>query len=159
DPSLGSHAFGPGRSHRTARDQGAGSEPLMTGEGTGRRRRARSAARPFGVIAALAVVQVPALVLGWGGGTSGAWLVAWAAAVAAPSLLFAAQRASQTTPAGKAGRDVWRWFGIAALAWCAGATVNAASRLVLSRAAVAVSPADLFFLIAPVAMTAGFIAS
>jgi diguanylate cyclase (GGDEF)-like protein len=52
---------------------------------------------------------------------------------------------------------MWRWFGLASVAWCAGATVNAVSRLVISRAVVAVSPADLFLLIAPVAMIAGFL--
>jgi diguanylate cyclase (GGDEF)-like protein/PAS domain S-box-containing protein len=129
----------------------------MTGEGTGRRRRGVPvAARPFGVIAAVALMYALALALGWGGGASGSWLAAWAAGAAATSLLYAAQRAPHT-PAGKFDRDVWRWFGIAALAWCAGETVNAISRLVISRAVVAVSPADLFLLVAPAAMAAGFI--
>jgi diguanylate cyclase (GGDEF)-like protein/PAS domain S-box-containing protein len=125
----------------------------MTGDGAERRRRANPAAlRPFGIVAALAVIYALALALGWGGGFSGAWLSAWGGAVAATSLLYAAQRATH-----KMDRDMWRWFGVAALAWSAGATVNAVSRLVISRAVVTVSPADLFLLIAPVAITAGFI--
>ena len=108
----------------------------MTGEGTGRRHWGIPVtARPFGVLAALALIYALALVLGWGGGLSGAWLSSWAAAVAATSLFHAALRAPQT-PAGKIDRDMWRWFGVAALAWCAGATVNAVSRLVISRAVV-----------------------
>ncbi len=129
----------------------------MTGDRTGRRRWGiPAAARPFGALAALALIYALALVLGWGGGLSGAWLSAWAAAVAATSLLYAARRVPQT-PAGKVDRDMWRWFGVAALAWCVGATVNAVSRLVISRAVVTVSPADLFLLVAPIAITAGFI--
>ena len=129
----------------------------MTGEGTERRRWGIPVTlRPFGALAALALIYVLALGLGWGGGLSGAWLSAWAAAVAATSLLYAALRAPQT-PAGKVDRDVWRWFGVAAIAWCAGATVNAVSRLVISRAVVTVSPADLFLLVAPIAIIAGFI--
>ena len=129
----------------------------MTGEGTERRRWGIPVTlRPFGALAALALIYVLALGLGWGGGLSGAWLSAWAAAVAATSLLSAALRAPQT-PAGKVDRDMWRWFGVAAIAWCAGATVNAVSRLVISRAVVTVSPADLFLLVAPIAIIAGFI--
>jgi diguanylate cyclase (GGDEF)-like protein/PAS domain S-box-containing protein len=112
--------------------------------------------RPFGALAGLALIYALALLLGWGGGLSGAWLSAWAAAAAATSLLYAAGR-TPDTPAGKIDRDMSRWFGVAALAWCAGATVNAVSRLVISRAVVTVSPADLFLLIAPVAITAGFL--
>jgi diguanylate cyclase (GGDEF)-like protein/PAS domain S-box-containing protein len=129
----------------------------MTREGTGRRHWGIPVtARPFGVLAALALIYALALALGWGGGLSGAWLSAWAAAVAATSLFHASLRAPQT-PAGKIDRDMWRWFGLAALAWCAGATVNAVSRLAISRAAVTVSPADLFLLAAPIAITAGFL--
>jgi diguanylate cyclase (GGDEF)-like protein/PAS domain S-box-containing protein len=128
----------------------------MTGEGTERRSRGIPVTlRPFGALAALALIYVLALGLGWGGGLSGAWLSAWAAAVAATSLLYATLRTPQT-PAGKVDRDMWRWFGVAAIAWCAGATVNAVSRLVISRAVVTVSPADLFLLVAPIAITAGF---
>ena len=77
----------------------------MTGERTGWWRRGIPvAARPFGVIAALALIQALALVLGWGGGASGPWLAAWAAAVAATSLLHAAQRAPHTA-AGRLDRD------------------------------------------------------
>jgi diguanylate cyclase (GGDEF)-like protein/PAS domain S-box-containing protein len=130
----------------------------MTGEGTERRRRYVPApVRPFGALAALALIYVLALGLGWGGGLSGAWLSAWASAIASSSLLFAAARAPQTA-AGRIDRDMWRWFGVAALAWCAGSTVNAVSRFVISRAVVTVSPADLFLLIAPIAITAGFLA-
>jgi diguanylate cyclase (GGDEF)-like protein/PAS domain S-box-containing protein len=129
----------------------------MTGEGTERRRWGIPAAvRPFGALGVLALIYVLALALGWGGGFSGAWLSAWAAAAAATSLLYAARR-TPPTPAGKVDRDMWRWFGAAALAWCAGATVNAVSRLVISRAVVTVSPADLFLLVAPIAITAGFV--
>src|SRR3569833_2986699 len=129
----------------------------MTGEGTARRRWGIPVAmRPCGALAALALIYALAIVLGWGGGLSGAWLSAWAAAVAASSLLFAALRTPQT-PAGRTDRDMWRWFGVAAIAWCAGATVNAVSRLVISRAVVTVSPAGLFLLVAPIAITAGFI--
>jgi diguanylate cyclase (GGDEF)-like protein/PAS domain S-box-containing protein len=129
----------------------------MTAERTGRRHRGIPVAvRPFGALAALALIYALALALGWRGGLSGAWLSAWSAAVAATSLLYAAGRAPQT-PAGKVDRDMWRWFGVAAIAWCAGATVNAISRLVISRAVVTVSPADLFLLVAPIAIIAGFI--
>src|SRR3569833_490260 len=129
----------------------------MTGEGTARRRWGIPVAmRPCGALAALALIYALAIVLGWGGGLSGAWLSAWAAAVAASSLLFAALRTPQT-PAGRTDRDLWRWFGVAAIAWCAGATVFAVSRLVISRAVVTVSPADLFLLVAPIAITAGFL--
>jgi diguanylate cyclase (GGDEF)-like protein/PAS domain S-box-containing protein len=129
----------------------------MTGERAGRRRWGIPvAARPFGALVALALIYALALLLSWGGGLSGAWLSAWAAALAATSLLSAALRTPQT-PAGKIDRDMWRWFGVAALAWCAGATVNAVSRLVISRAVVSVSPADLFLLVALIAITAGFL--
>jgi diguanylate cyclase (GGDEF)-like protein/PAS domain S-box-containing protein len=129
----------------------------MTADGAGRRRWGiPTSVRPFGALAALALIYALALLLGWGGGLSGAWLSAWAAAAAATSLLYAAGR-TPDTPAGKIDRDMWRWFGVAALAWCAGSTVNAVSRLVISRAVVTVSPADLFLLIAPVAITAGFL--
>ncbi|GLY84278.1 putative bifunctional diguanylate cyclase/phosphodiesterase [Actinoallomurus iriomotensis] len=130
----------------------------MTGEGAERRRwHVPAPVRPFGALVALALIYALALGLGWGGGLSGAWLAAWAAAAAASSLMYAAVRAPQTA-AGKIDRDMWRWFGVAALAWCAGATVNAVSRLVISRAVVTVSPADLFLLVAPIAITAGFLA-
>jgi diguanylate cyclase (GGDEF)-like protein/PAS domain S-box-containing protein len=129
----------------------------MTADRAGRRRWGiPTSVRPFGALAALALIYALALLLGWGGGLSGAWLSAWAAAAAATSLLYAAGR-TPDTPAGKIDRDMWRWFGVAALAWCAGSTVNAVSRLVISRAVVTVSPADLFLLIAPVAITAGFL--
>jgi diguanylate cyclase (GGDEF)-like protein/PAS domain S-box-containing protein len=129
----------------------------MTADGAGRRRWGiPTSVRPFGALAALALIYALALLLGWGGGLSGAWLSAWAAAAAATSLLYSAGRAPDT-PAGKIDRDMWRWFGVAALAWCAGSTVNAVSRLAISRAVVTVSPADLFLLIAPVAITAGFL--
>jgi diguanylate cyclase (GGDEF)-like protein/PAS domain S-box-containing protein len=129
----------------------------MTAERAGRWRRGVPAtARPFGALVALALIHALALLMGWGGGLSGAWLSAWGAAVAATSLLYAAQRAPQT-PAGKIDRDMWRWFGVAALAWCAGETVSAVSRLVISRAVVGVSPADLFLLVALLAVTAGFL--
>ncbi|MFB9833921.1 GGDEF domain-containing protein, partial [Actinoallomurus acaciae] len=129
----------------------------MTGEGAERRRgHIPASVRPFGALVALALIYALALGLGWGGGLSGAWLSAWAAAAAASSLMYAAVRTPQTA-AGKIDRDMWRWFGVAALAWCAGATVNAVSRLVISRAVVTVSPADLFLLVAPIAITAGFL--
>src|SRR3569833_430069 len=129
----------------------------MTGEGADRRRWGIPASvRPFGVLVALTLIYALAVGLGWGGGVSGAWLSAWAAALAATSLLYAAGRAPQPA-AGKIDRDMLRWFGVAALAWCAGATVNAVSRLVLSRAVVTDSPADLFLLVAPLAITAGFL--
>ncbi len=129
----------------------------MTGERAGWRRWGIPAtARPFGVLAALALIQALALAFGSGGGAAGPWLTAWAGAIAATSLLYAAQAVPQTT-ARRCDRDVWRWFALAALAWSAGATVNAASNFVISRALVAVSPADLFLLIAPVALMAGFV--
>ncbi len=128
----------------------------MSGRAGWRRWSLPAAVLPFGVPAALAVIQVLALLLGWGDGAYGPWLTAWAAAAAATSLLCAARRAPHTA-AGRGERDVWRCFGIAAAAWGAGATVNAVSRFVISRTVVAVSPADLFFLMAPVAMAAGFI--
>ncbi len=127
----------------------------MTGEGSARRRRGIPAAiRPFGPVAVLALVHALALLLGWGTDASGAWVTAWAAAGAAGSLLYAARRTPQT-PAGKITRDMWRWLAVAAVAWCAGSTINAISRLAFSRAAVTVSPADLLFIVALVAATVG----
>ncbi len=128
----------------------------MSGGAGWRRWRVPAAVRPFGVIVALAVIQALALLLGWGDDASGSWLTAWAAAAAATSFLYAARRAPQPA-AGRGERDVWRWLCVAALAWGAGATVNAVSRFVISRTVVAVSPADLFLLGAPVAMAAAFI--
>ncbi|MFL6056514.1 MAG: putative bifunctional diguanylate cyclase/phosphodiesterase [Actinoallomurus sp.] len=128
----------------------------MTGERTERRRSGiPAAALPFGPVIALAVIHAVAFLFGRGDG-AGAWLTAWAAASAATSLLFAMRRAPQDA-AGKVDRDTWRWFGLAAVAWSAGGAVQAISRIVFSRSAVAVSPADLFFLIGLGAMTAGFI--
>src|SRR3954452_11957248 len=46
--------------------------------------------RPFGVLAVLALVYAADLVLGSGGAFSGGWLVAWAAGLAAASLLHVA---------------------------------------------------------------------
>ncbi|MEV0402819.1 EAL domain-containing protein [Actinoallomurus sp. NPDC050550] len=130
----------------------------MTGERTKRRRWGIPATvRPFGPVAVLAIIHAIAFLTGRGTDGGGAWLSAWAAAIAASSLLVAVRRAPQS-PAGKVDRDTWRWFGLAAMAWSAGAAINAISRLVLSRSAVAVSPADLFFLIALGAVTAGFVA-
>ncbi|MCO5991990.1 putative bifunctional diguanylate cyclase/phosphodiesterase [Actinoallomurus rhizosphaericola] len=127
----------------------------MTGERTERRRWGiPAAARPFYPMLALAVIHAVAFLSGRG--IDRAWLTAWAAATASTSLLFAMRRTPQT-PAGKVGRDTWRWFGVAGMAWSAGAAVQAISRIVFSRSAVAVSPADLFFLIALGAMTAGFV--
>lgn len=129
----------------------------MTGEGSARRRRAIPAAtRPFGPVVGLALVHTAALLLGWGADAPGAWITAWAAAGAASSLLYATCRTPQT-PAGKITRDMWRWFAVAAVAWCAGSTLGAISRLAFSRAAVTVSPADLLFLVALVALVAGMV--
>lgn len=121
-------------------------------EQTGRRWVIPVTARPFGVIAVLALVYAFALVFGWGKGLSGAWLTAWTSAAAAVALLSAAQRAADRT-----SRDAWRWFGVAAIAWSAGATINAVAELTLARTGVAVSLSDLFFLVAPVAVIAGFV--
>src|SRR3569833_2764729 len=129
----------------------------MTGEAADRRRWGIPASvRPFGVLVARTLSYAVAVGLGWGGWVSGAWLSAWAAALSATSLLYAAGRAPQPA-AGKIDRDMLRWFGVAALAWCAGATVNAVSRLVISRAVVTVSPAGLFLLVAQIAIAAGFL--
>jgi diguanylate cyclase (GGDEF)-like protein/PAS domain S-box-containing protein len=82
----------------------------------------------------------------------GRGLASWAPTIAAvfgsASMLYAVRRRP---------RPSWRWFGIAAALWCAGATINAISRIVLARGVAALSLGDLFFLAAMVALATGFV--
>ncbi|RAY12370.1 GGDEF domain-containing protein [Actinomadura craniellae] len=111
---------------------------------------------PIGVAALAGVLYAVASLSGWGGRSFTAWAEVVAAASAAGSFFYAARR----PPGGAVGgvwRDSWRWFGVSALCWCAGAAVNAVSAIVLSRAAVALSLADLFYLAGMIALATGFV--
>ncbi|POM24620.1 Phytochrome-like protein cph2 [Actinomadura rubteroloni] len=55
-------------------------------------------------------------------------------------------------------RTSWRWFGLGAAAWCAGAIGSAISATVQSRSALSLSAPDLFYLGAVIALVAGLIA-
>jgi diguanylate cyclase (GGDEF)-like protein/PAS domain S-box-containing protein len=120
--------------------------------GSGVRLRPRRAL-PFVAAGVPALLYVLAwLVIGPDGLSS--WAPVAAGAAAAGSLFYAGRRRSG---ADRINRAMWRCFGIAAVSWCAGAMINAISTIVLSRAVVALSVADVFILAAMVALATGFV--
>ncbi|WP_019633081.1 putative bifunctional diguanylate cyclase/phosphodiesterase [Actinomadura atramentaria] len=54
-------------------------------------------------------------------------------------------------------RTSWRWFGVAAAAWCVGAAGSAISVTVQSRSALSLSVPDLFYLVAVVSLVTGLV--
>jgi diguanylate cyclase (GGDEF)-like protein/PAS domain S-box-containing protein len=116
-------------------------------------------ALPASAVAAVGLLFIVSSLFGGVGaalGSWGSWAAAGTAATAAGSLYQAARRLPDGA-ADRIRRDSWRWFGIAALCWCAGATINAVSRMVLSDAVMSLSLPDLFFLAAVGALAAGFV--
>ncbi|MCW2883517.1 MAG: hypothetical protein JWL58_379 [Streptosporangiaceae bacterium] len=110
-------------------------------------------ALPFGVVVLLVIVYGLGRLL-VGRSDLSSWAPVAAAALAAGSLFYAGHRLSG---AERINRAMWRCFGIAASCWCAGATINAISKIVLSRAVVSLSVGDLFFVAAMVALATGFV--
>jgi diguanylate cyclase (GGDEF)-like protein/PAS domain S-box-containing protein len=122
----------------------------MSGPGA---RRLPRRALPIGAVAVLALLYGLGRLFG-GRSEFSSWAPVFAAALAAGSLFYAAHR---LTGAERISLATWRWFGIAATCWCAGATINAISKIVLSRTVVSLSVGDLFFLAAMVALATGFL--
>jgi diguanylate cyclase (GGDEF)-like protein/PAS domain S-box-containing protein len=110
-------------------------------------------ALPFGAVGVLVLLYALVRLLA-GRNELSSWAPVAAAAIAAGSLFYAGHRLAG---AGRINRAMWRWFGVAAASWCAGATINAVSKIVLSRAVVSLSVGDLFFLTAIMALAAGFV--
>jgi diguanylate cyclase (GGDEF)-like protein len=106
---------------------------------------------PFGAAVVLGLLYAAGAIFG-GGSTAAAWAPVVAVAGVAGSLFYASQRARD-----KVSREAWRWFAVAATCWSVGATINAVSRIVLSRAVVSLSLGDLFNLVAVIALAIGFI--
>ncbi|HEV7934427.1 MAG TPA: EAL domain-containing protein [Actinomadura sp.] len=119
------------------------------------RRRVRGAL-PAGAVAAVGLIFVLSALLGGVGSAVASWITAFTAAAAAGSLFHAARRPSGDEPV-RGRAESWRWFGIAALCWCAGAVIDAVSAIVLTDAVVSISVSDLFLLAAVGSLSTGFV--
>ncbi|WP_067818688.1 EAL domain-containing protein [Actinomadura kijaniata] len=152
----------------------------MSGE-NGRRLPRRAV--PVALVAVVGVLYAVGSLLSWGGTAYIAWAEAIAAGTAAASLLLAARRPSTPPPdagpapepepdgepavepetappenaPGTLWRAAWRWFGVAACCWFAGAVVSAVTATVQSRSALTLSVADLFYLAAMGALVTGLV--
>jgi diguanylate cyclase (GGDEF)-like protein/PAS domain S-box-containing protein len=110
----------------------------------------------LGAVAVVAVVYGLVALFG-GGRVLASWAPVIAAAFASASLYYAVRRRPRPGGTRSVVRDAWRWFGGAAAFWCAGATINAISRIVLARGFASLSLGDLFYLAAMAALATGFI--
>ncbi|TDB91764.1 GGDEF domain-containing phosphodiesterase [Actinomadura sp. 7K534] len=123
-------------------------------------RRVPPRALPVAMAAVVGVLYATGSLLGWGGSTFITWAEAGAAGAAAVSLLLSARRPSggrpDTAPGG-VWTASWRWYGIAAASWFAGA-VGAALIDGYRRSALSLSVPDLFYLLALVALVIGLVA-
>ncbi|MEU9023552.1 EAL domain-containing protein [Actinomadura sp. NPDC048394] len=137
----------------------------MSGENA---RRMPPRAVPVAMAAIVGVLYAAGSLLGWGGTAFIAWTEAVAAGAAAVSLLMSAGRPKgAAADAGDVGifrrvssggiwRASWRWYGVAAAGWFAGAVGSALDGHV-SRSALSLSVPDLFYLLAAVALVTGLI--
>ncbi|MQA96406.1 MAG: EAL domain-containing protein [Streptosporangiales bacterium] len=109
--------------------------------------RSHDARVAYGTVLALAVLYVTGAVLGWGSPSASGWVSAWATVAAggaaAGSLIGASLHAE-----GGTRRSALRYLGLAAASWALGSFVHAITENGLSRAAAALSFADLFWLAA-----------
>ncbi|MCW2901195.1 MAG: hypothetical protein JWO67_3460 [Streptosporangiaceae bacterium] len=119
-------------------------------------RRLVRGALPAGAIVAVGLMFVVSSLVGEVGSALPSWVTAFTAAAAAGSLMHAARRPSEAEPL-RVRRESWRWFGIAALCWCAAAVINGVSTIVLNDAVVSLSLSDLFQLAGVVAVATGFV--
>ncbi|WP_242885076.1 putative bifunctional diguanylate cyclase/phosphodiesterase [Actinomadura litoris] len=128
----------------------------MSGE-IARRRPARTL--PVALAAVVGVLYATGSLLGWGGTAFIAWAEAGAAGAAAVSLLASVRGSggrAAGVPDGAVWRASWRWYGIAATCWFAGAVTSAAAGN-LSRSALSLSVPDLFYLVAAAALVTGLV--
>jgi len=129
----------------------------MSGDGV-RPRRPQPPRRTLTLGAVGVIGVVYGLVALFGGGrVLASWAPVIAAAFASASLYYAVRRRRRIGGGPSVVRDTWRWFGGAAAFWCAGATINAISRIVLARGFAALSLGDLFYLAAMAALATGFV--
>ncbi|WP_433326953.1 putative bifunctional diguanylate cyclase/phosphodiesterase [Spirillospora sp. CA-294931] len=116
---------------------------------------------PVGLVAVVGVLYAVGSLAGWGGTAFIAWAEAAAAGVAAASLFLASRLPAGVAVAETGGATVWRaswrWFGIAASCWFAGAVGSAVTATVNSRSALSLSVADLFYLAAMVSLLTGLV--
>ncbi|TDD79344.1 EAL domain-containing protein [Actinomadura darangshiensis] len=124
-------------------------------------RRVSPRALPVAVAAIVGVLYATGSLLGWGGSAFIAWAEAGAAGAAAISLLLSSRRPDgvKADTAGAPGgiwRASWRWYGIAAASWFAGAVGSALSDG-SGRSALSLSVPDLFYLFAVVALVTGLV--
>ena len=121
---------------------------------------------PVAMAAVVGVLYATGSLLGWGGDAFIAWAEVGAAGAAAVSLLLSSRRpdgvAAQGGPPddapGGLWRASWRWYGIAAASWFAGALGGALSPDGYRRTALSLSIPDLFYLLALVALVVGLVA-
>lgn len=143
----------------------------MSGENA--RRLPPPRAVPVGAVAVVGVLYAVGSLMGWGGTAFLAWAEAGAAAAAAVSLLLTARRTKDAGEAarldaddapeggvsarfGAVWRASWRWYGLAAAFWFAGAVGSAVSSE-QSRSALSLSVTDLFYLAAEAALVTGLV--
>ncbi|WP_131738614.1 putative bifunctional diguanylate cyclase/phosphodiesterase [Actinomadura roseirufa] len=130
----------------------------MSGENA-RRRPPRALA--VAMAAVVGVLYATGSLLGWGGTAFIAWAEAAAAGAAAVSLLLSARVPKGPAPGEAAGpgglwRASWRWYGMAAACWFAGAVGSAAADGT-GRSALSLSVSDLFYLAAVAALVTGLV--
>ncbi|TYK48518.1 putative bifunctional diguanylate cyclase/phosphodiesterase [Actinomadura decatromicini] len=131
----------------------------MSGDHT---RRIPPRALPVAMAVIAGALYATGSLLGWGGRAFIAWTEVAAAVAAAVSLLLSARRpAGPPADAAPGGlwRASWRWYGIAAAAWFAGALGSALSSAgdPGGRSALSLSVPDLFYLVALTSLVVGLV--
>lgn len=115
---------------------------------------------PVAMAGVVGLLYATGSLLGWGGRAFIAWAEAGAAGAAAISLLLSSRlpEGAPAEPGVPRGlwRASWRWYGIAAASWFAGAVGSALSDGP-GRSALSLSVPDLFYLFALVALVTGLI--
>ncbi|QXJ24801.1 EAL domain-containing protein [Actinomadura graeca] len=119
-------------------------------------RRMPPRALPVALAAIVGVLYATGSLLGWGGTAFIAWAEAGAAGAAAVSLLMSARAPGGRGVDGAVWRTSWRWYGLAAASWFAGALGGALADAP-SRSALSLSVSDLFYLVAVAALVTGLV--
>src|SRR5690606_28248134 len=117
-------------------------------------------ALPVAMAAVVGVLYATGSLLGWGGRAFIAWAEVGTAGAAAIALLVSARRPEGGPPDTAPGglwRASWRWYGIAAACWFAGALGGALDDG-YRRSALSLSVPDLFYLLALASIVVGLVA-
>lgn len=123
-------------------------------------RRVPPRALPVAMAAVVGVLYATGSLLGWGGRAFIAWAEVGTAGAAAIALLVSARRPEGGPPDTAPGglwRASWRWYGIAAACWFAGALGGALDDG-YRRSALSLSVPDLFYLLALASIVVGLVA-